>query len=85
MTSRHYGLHELALTLLLTDFDLLTICSIEMPWEVLRPADSWLACMFVVGVTRFELVASSVSGKRSPPELNAHICAPMRRISKQIY
>ena len=26
----------------------------------------------MVGVTRFELVASSVSGKRSPPELNAH-------------
>ena len=26
---------------------------------------------FVVGVTRFELVTSSVSGKRSPPELNA--------------
>ena len=25
----------------------------------------------VVGVTRFELVTSSVSGKRSPPELNA--------------
>ena len=30
-----------------------------------------LASLFVVGVTRFELVASSVSGKRSPPELNA--------------
>ena len=28
---------------------------------------------FVVGVTRFELVTSSVSGKRSPPELNARI------------
>lgn len=27
----------------------------------------------MVGVTRFELVTSSVSGKRSPPELNAHI------------
>ena len=26
----------------------------------------------MVGVTRFELVTSSVSGKRSPPELNAH-------------
>ena len=25
----------------------------------------------MVGVTRFELVTSSVSGKRSPPELNA--------------
>ena len=25
----------------------------------------------LVGVTRFELVTSSVSGKRSPPELNA--------------
>ena len=30
-----------------------------------------LASSFVVGVTRFELVTSSVSGKRSPPELNA--------------
>ena len=30
-----------------------------------------LTCLFMVGVTRFELVASSVSGKRSPPELNA--------------
>ena len=27
----------------------------------------------MVGVTRFELVTSSVSGKRSPPELNAHL------------
>ena len=27
----------------------------------------------MVGVTRFELVASSVSGKRSPPELNARL------------
>ena len=30
-----------------------------------------LTSQFVVGVTRFELVTSSVSGKRSPPELNA--------------
>ena len=32
-----------------------------------------LTCDFVVGVTRFELVTSSVSGKRSPPELNARV------------
>ena len=32
-----------------------------------------LASSFVVGVTRFELVTSSVSGKRSPPELNARV------------
>lgn len=30
-----------------------------------------LTCYFVVGATRFELVTSSVSGKRSPPELSA--------------
>ena len=30
-----------------------------------------LTLSFVVGVTRFELVTSSVSGQRSPPELNA--------------
>ncbi len=30
-----------------------------------------LSCEELVGVTRFELVTSSVSGKRSPPELNA--------------
>ena len=30
-----------------------------------------LTCLLMVGVTRFELVTSSVSGKRSPPELNA--------------
>ena len=30
-----------------------------------------LSCKHLVGVTRFELVTSSVSGKRSPPELNA--------------
>ncbi len=29
----------------------------------------------MVGVTRFELVTSSVSGKRSPPELNARMYA----------
>ena len=29
----------------------------------------------VVGVARFELATSSVSGKRSPPELNARICS----------
>ena len=32
-----------------------------------------LTLQFVVGVTRFELVTSSVSGKRSPPELNARV------------
>ena len=32
-----------------------------------------LSCEHLVGVTRFELVTSSVSGKRSPPELNAHL------------
>lgn len=31
-----------------------------------------LTCEFMVGVRRFELLTSSVSGKRSPPELNAH-------------
>ena len=34
-----------------------------------------LACEFMVGVRRFELLTSSVSGKRSPPELNARISA----------
>ena len=29
----------------------------------------------LVGVARFELATSSVSGKRSPPELNARICS----------
>ena len=32
-----------------------------------------LSCEHLVGVTRFELVTSSVSGKRSPPELNAQM------------
>ena len=35
--------------------------------------------MHVVGVRRFELLTSSVSGKRSPPELNARSCAAMER------
>ena len=30
-----------------------------------------LSCGHLVGVRRFELLTSSVSGKRSPPELNA--------------
>lgn len=30
-----------------------------------------LSCEHLVGVRRFELLTSSVSGKRSPPELNA--------------
>ena len=34
-----------------------------------------LACECMVGVRRFELLTSSVSGKRSPPELNARISA----------
>ena len=34
-----------------------------------------LGCDFMVGVRRFELLTSSVSGKRSPPELNARISA----------
>ena len=38
------------------------------------------AGLLMVGVTRFELVTSSVSGKRSPPELNARSgCAFQRR------
>ena len=36
--------------------------------------ETWpLGCEFMVGVRRFELLTSSVSGKRSPPELNARI------------
>ena len=42
-----------------------------------------LTSLFVVGVTRFELVASSVSGKRSPPELNARICRFGFRVSER--
>ena len=41
----------------------------------------------MVGVTRFELVTSSVSGKRSPPELNAHLSHLLqrfRRVGKEI-
>ena len=41
----------------------------------------------MVGVTRFELVTSSVSGKRSPPELNAHLSDLLqrfRRVGKEI-
>ena len=32
-----------------------------------------LGCEHLVGVRRFELLTSSVSGKRSPPELNAQM------------
>ena len=32
-----------------------------------------LSCEHLVGVRRFELLTSSVSGKRSPPELNAQM------------
>ena len=36
--------------------------------------ETWpLSCECMVGVRRFELLTSSVSGKRSPPELNARI------------
>ena len=37
-----------------------------------------LSCECMVGVRRFELLTSSVSGKRSPPELNARICGRKR-------
>ena len=40
-----------------------------------RPEDTPSGPAFVVGVRRFELLTSSVSGKRSPPELNARIYA----------
>jgi hypothetical protein len=36
-----------------------------------------LTCEFMVGVRRFELLTSSVSGKRSPPELNARTAEPL--------
>ena len=36
-----------------------------------QPRDNPLGCECLVGVRRFELLTSSVSGKRSPPELNA--------------
>ena len=39
-----------------------------------RPPHNAMTCSFMVGVRRFELLTSSVSGKRSPPELNARIC-----------
>ena len=40
----------------------------------------------MVGVTRFELVASSVSGKRSPPELNARsLGLPLSRQRAIVY
>ena len=43
-----------------------------------------LVFRFMVGVTRFELVASSVSGKRSPPELNALAQCFRFRVSNQL-
>ena len=44
-------------------------------WTDTKTAQSrhTLSCEELVGVTRFELVTSSVSGKRSPPELNARM------------
>ena len=39
----------------------------------------------LVGVTRFELVTSSVSGKRSPPELNAQQMCSARQAQGLIY
>ena len=38
-----------------------------------QPRDNPLGCECLVGVRRFELLTSSVSGKRSPPELNARL------------
>ena len=58
MTSRRYT-HEEVLN---------ALPSSKKKAEAKAPASS---CM--VGVTRFELVTSSVSGKRSPPELNARM------------
>ena len=37
------------------------------------PETEPLSCEHLVGVRRFELLTSSVSGKRSPPELNAQM------------
>ena len=37
------------------------------------PSKGGLTCGFVVGVTGIEPVTSSVSGKRSPAELNARM------------
>ena len=37
------------------------------------PETKPLGCEHLVGVRRFELLTSSVSGKRSPPELNAQM------------
>ncbi len=47
--------------------------------EQARPF-SGLTWGFVVGVTRIELVASSVSGKRSPAELYARMLPHLRRL-----
>ena len=38
-----------------------------------QPRGNPLGCECLVGVRRFELLTSSVSGKRSPPELNARL------------
>ncbi len=54
------------------------------PWQGdALPAEP---CPQMVGVTRFELVTSSVSGKRSPPELNAHLLCFQRprRVGKAL-
>ena len=45
----------------------------RLAWRVKQnsPEAKPLSCEHLVGVRRFELLTSSVSGKRSPPELNA--------------
>ena len=43
-----------------------------------------LPASLVVGVTRFELVTSSVSGKRSPPELNARMSCAAQATKRSI-
>ena len=49
-----------------------------------RPEAKPLACEFMVGVRRFELLTSSVSGKRSPPELNARMRAAARGVAQRV-
>jgi hypothetical protein len=44
-----------------------------------------LTCEFMVGVRRFELLTSSVSGKRSPPELNARMWSALRLLVGKEY
>lgn len=49
-----------------------------------RPEAKPLTCEFMVGVRRFELLTSSVSGKRSPPELNARMRAAARGVAQRV-